>query len=147
MLEAVHGCQHADNAKNSNGNAKKRKKSAQLILPQFLHGHFETADNYFQCAAHDTNLVEGFEPGYDFIYLVTGCSFSWRRLLRRSIQVSVHYLALPIACPELAEGPHNLRTAFIIRQCLSLNFIWPGDREVNPYQTLRHSLLTGRASP
>src|SRR4030095_4681004 len=33
MLQAVHGREHTDDAENSNGDTKQRKKSAELVLP------------------------------------------------------------------------------------------------------------------
>src|SRR5204863_8514997 len=71
MFETIYSRQHADNAKNSNGNSEQRKKSAELIFPKLLHSHFKTAAYNLNGSAHGANLPQAFQLLIDFICMVT----------------------------------------------------------------------------
>jgi len=70
MLQAVNGSQYTDNTEDPDGNAKQRKKCAEFILPQLLHGHFKTTPYYFDSAAHKANLQDRYGAVKDFIQVV-----------------------------------------------------------------------------
>jgi hypothetical protein len=57
-LEAVHGSQHTNDTKYADGNAEQRQRRAEFVFPQLLHGHFKTADNNFDTAAHGKSLIQ-----------------------------------------------------------------------------------------